>query len=56
MSSADLCALRALLRLTQSELAERLGMHPNTVARMERGELLISRRTATALRVLARDL
>lgn len=52
MSSADLRAFRDMLGLTQAELAERIGMHPNSVARMERGELAISARTAAAVRLL----
>lgn len=52
MSGSDLRQLRELLKLTQAELAERLGMHANTVARMERGELPVSTRTAAALRLL----
>lgn len=54
MSAADLRQARDLLRLTQSQLAERLGMHPNTVARMERGELAVSPRTAATVRLLLR--
>lgn len=52
MSSADLRALRDVLGLTQAELAERIGMHPNSVSRMERGELAISARTAAVVRLL----
>ena len=52
MSSDDLRQLRDMLGLTQAELAERIGMHPNSVARMERGELAISARTAAAVRLL----
>ena len=35
-------ALRTHLDLTQTEMAERLGVHKNTVARIERGEISIS--------------
>lgn len=52
MDSAGLRTIREALRLTQAELAARLGMHPNTIARMERGELAISARTAAAVRLL----
>ena len=38
----DIKALRERLGLTQTELAEAVGVHPNTVARWERGELGIS--------------
>lgn len=52
MTAADFRQARALLKLTQAELAARLGMHANTVARMERGELVISPRTAATVRLL----
>jgi transcriptional regulator with XRE-family HTH domain len=55
MSAADLRRLRELLKLTQAQLADRLGMHANTVARMERGELPVSARTAATLRLLVRE-
>ena len=38
----DIKALRRRLRLTQKELADAVGVKPNTVARWERGELGIS--------------
>jgi transcriptional regulator with XRE-family HTH domain len=43
MLGAELLARRKSLGLTQSELAERLGVASNTVARWERGELTIAR-------------
>ena len=46
--------LRELMRLTQATLAARIGMHANTVARMERGEMAISARTEAVVRLLAR--
>ena len=52
MRADDLKQARELLRLTQAQLAERLGMHANTIARMERGEMAVSPRTAAALRLL----
>lgn len=54
MLGSDLRALRESLGLTQSALADALGMHANTVACMERGEKPISKRTAAALKMLAR--
>ena len=54
MRPADLLALRESLRLTQSALADALGMHANTVACMERGDKPISSRTAAALEMLRR--
>jgi len=38
--------LRTLTGWTQRELAARMGLHPNTVARLERGELPLSPRIA----------
>ncbi len=43
MHHTELASRRRSLRLTQRELAERLSVHPNTVARWERGELTIER-------------
>lgn len=37
---------RLAVNVTQKDLAAALGMHPNTIARMERGELPIAHRTA----------
>ncbi|AXK88879.1 helix-turn-helix domain-containing protein [Nocardia farcinica] len=36
--AAELRAARARRKLTQAELAERAGLHVNSVARLERGE------------------
>jgi len=44
---------RQRLGLTQAQLAERLGVAPNTVARRERGERPISDEAELALRALA---
>ena len=38
MSGAELRRIRKHLGLTQAGFAEELGLHPNTVARKERGE------------------
>ena len=38
--------LRRLTGWTQRDLAERMGLHKNTVARLERGELPLSPRHA----------
>ena len=54
MHGNDLRALRESLGLTQSALADALGMHANTVARMERDEKPISTRTAATCELLAR--
>jgi transcriptional regulator with XRE-family HTH domain len=52
MTGTELRLLRTAIGLTQVQLADAIGMHPNTVARMERDELLITRRTETSLRLL----
>lgn len=54
LEPADLRALRESLGLTQSALADALGMHANTIACMERGEKPISSRTVAALEMLKR--
>ena len=56
MNAEALRRLRARLRLSQAGLARLLGMAPNTVARMERGEQSISEPTARLLLFVARDL
>ena len=55
MSAADLRRIRELLRLTQAQLAAKVYLHPNTVARMERGELPVSRQTEALVRSLVRS-
>lgn len=54
MSSAELRAIRDRFGWTQSQLADAIGMHPNTVACMERGDKPISPRTVAALEMLTR--
>ena len=44
MTGAELRHERRRVGLTQRELAERMGLHRNTVARLERGEWPISDR------------
>jgi predicted ATPase/DNA-binding CsgD family transcriptional regulator len=53
LGSVELRTRRRALGLTQSELADRLGVSPNTVARWERGEQNIGNATRVA-RTLAR--
>lgn len=47
--SIDVRQLRRLLNVSQAQLADMLGVAPNTVARWERGELGMSR---TSVRLL----
>lgn len=54
MKPAELRAVRESHGWTQSQLADALGMHVNTVACMERGDKPISSRTVAALDMLAR--
>lgn len=48
----DLLAHRKALGLTQAQLGEKLGYHWNMIARMERGEVPIQKRTWLAVRQL----
>jgi transcriptional regulator with XRE-family HTH domain len=48
----DMRAIREGLKLTQVELAERLGIHQTTVSRFETGDLALDRRTELALLAL----
>jgi transcriptional regulator with XRE-family HTH domain len=41
MTGSQLKKIRGQLGLTQAEMAERVGVTPNTVARWERGEIVI---------------
>jgi transcriptional regulator with XRE-family HTH domain len=48
----DLAAIRKELNLTQTELAEKLGVTQGTISRFESGNLPIDRRTALAVEAL----
>jgi transcriptional regulator with XRE-family HTH domain len=54
MTPGEMRRLRARLRLTQVELGERLGLHPMTISKFERGVEPIQKQTALALELLAR--
>jgi transcriptional regulator with XRE-family HTH domain len=41
MNPAELRAAREALHMTQKELGEAIGRHPNVIARYERGEMPI---------------
>jgi transcriptional regulator with XRE-family HTH domain len=52
MTGKELRHARSVLGLTQAGLAEALGLHENTVARAERGELAILKTTELAVKYL----
>jgi DNA-binding XRE family transcriptional regulator len=52
MTGKDLKRARAKLGMTQEELGEALGVHWNSVARMERDEFPIIRTTELAVKYL----
>ena len=52
MTGAELRQARRRLGMTQKELGEALGVHRNSVARMERDEFPIIRTTELAVRYL----
>ena len=54
MTGDELRRVRKRLGLTQVQLAKELGVHWNSVARWERGEVGISEPVAKLLRILAR--
>ena len=55
MTPAELRALRERLRLSQGELAKRLGIDRNTVWRKEHGQRAITKRDCIMLRQLEKD-
>lgn len=48
----DVRAVRQELKLSQTELADKLGLHQTTISRFETGSLPVDRRTALALESL----
>jgi len=52
MTGAELLRIRRRLGLTQREMAGELGLHPNTYARQERGEVGIGGSTVKLARLL----
>ena len=54
MNGQELRAVRKKLKLTQRQLAERIGMSMNTVARWERNEVGIKEPIAKLLRLLSK--
>lgn len=51
MTGTDVQLLRRKLRLTQAELAARLGVHALTVSRWERGQVRITEPMARLLKL-----
>ncbi len=54
MTGDEVRTLRRRLGLTQTQLAEQVGVHGNTVARWERGEVRVTEPMARLLRLLAK--
>jgi transcriptional regulator with XRE-family HTH domain len=48
----DIATIRKELNLTQTELAERLGVHQTTISRFETGDLPLDKRTELAIEAL----
>ncbi len=55
MTGTELRNLRQQMQLTQQELADRIGVHKNTVARWERDELSMRSSMARLLEYLIRE-
>ncbi len=53
MTGKELRRARLRLKLTQAQLGEALGLHENTIARIERGELPVVKQTELAVKYLA---
>jgi len=53
VTGAELLAIRRKLRLTQAQLAEQVGVAPNTIPRQERGEIGIGEPLARLLQILS---
>ena len=53
MTGAELRRIRKRLRLTQVQMADRLGVHGNSVARWEREEVRITEPAARLIRFVA---
>lgn len=53
MTGQDLRALRSAIGWTQREMGDELGIHANTVARLERGDLPITKRMAQTIKLVS---
>lgn len=52
MTNRELRQARVSLKITQAQLGEAIGLHKNTIARMERGRLPIVKQTELAVKYL----
>lgn len=48
----DIRTIRDALKLSQAEMAEKLGIHQSTISRFERNELPLDKRTLLAAQAL----
>ena len=48
----EIAKIREILTISQSEMAEKLGLNQSTISRFERGDLPVDKRTALAARAL----
>ena len=51
----DVRTIRRDLKLSQAELAERLGLHQTTISRFETGDMPVDKRTELALLALRKQ-
>jgi transcriptional regulator with XRE-family HTH domain len=51
----DMRTIRQGLKLSQAELADKLGLHQTTISRFETGDLPIDKRTELALLALRKE-
>lgn len=54
MAGAELKRCRDRLKLTQVAMAKEIGIHPNSLARMERGDMTISEPIAKLVRLIVK--
>lgn len=54
MTGAELKRCRARLKLTQVAMAQEIGIHSNSLARMERGDMTISEPVARLVRLIVK--
>jgi len=51
----DVRSIRKELKLSQAELAEKLGLHQTSISRLETGEMSVDKRTELALAALQNE-